>query len=257
MIEFQRISKTYPSKDGGVAALKNVNLTVTSREIFGVIGLSGAGKSTLLRLVNGLETFDEGSLTVDGVDLKTSGKKGLRDLRQNTGMIFQHYHLLHHRNVAGNIAFPLELLGYRKPEINQRVEELLGIVDLKEKKHHYPAVLSGGQRQRVAIARALATNPKILLCDEATSSLDPITGGAILTLLEKINRECGVTILMISHQLSAVSRICHRVGVLKDGELIEQGAKEQVLGYPREAYTKLLIESSEIHGKPLVKKEVV
>ncbi|NBG89422.1 methionine ABC transporter ATP-binding protein [Isachenkonia alkalipeptolytica] len=257
MIHFQKISKTYPSKNGGVKALKNVDLIVNAREIFGVIGLSGAGKSTLLRLVNGLETFDEGNLTVDGVNLQTCDKKDLRALRQNTGMIFQHYHLLQHRKVGGNIAFPLELSGESRSKIEKKVDELLEIVDLKEKKHHYPAVLSGGQRQRVAIARALATNPKILLCDEATSSLDPITGKAILSLLEKINRELGITILMISHQLSAVSRICHRVGVLQNGEMIEQGSKEQVLGYPKKTYTRALIESSEIHGKAHLKREVV
>ncbi len=257
MIRFQEISKTYPSKNGDVKALKKVSLTIHQEEIFGVIGLSGAGKSTLLRLVNGLETFDEGRLTVDGLNVKTCNKKELRGLRQNTGMIFQHYHLLQHRRVGGNIGFPLELAGYSTEEIEKRVEELLEIVDLREKKNHYPSVLSGGQRQRVAIARALATNPKILLCDEATSSLDPITGDTILRLLERINRELGITILMISHQLAAVSKICHRVGVLKNGELIEQGSKEQVLGYPKEAYTKALIEASEIYGKAHIKREVV
>lgn len=227
MIVFKNASKRFPD---GTEAVADVSLTVPRGSVFGVIGRSGAGKSTLLRLVNGLERPTGGRVLIDDVSVAGLSTAGLRTLRQRVGMIFQSFGLLASRTVAENVALPLRLLGAAAPEREARVAELLERVGLSDKTASHPARLSGGQRQRVGIARALATRPDILLCDEATSALDPETTRSVLALLKELNRELGLTILLITHEMSVVEAICDQVAVLDRGRLVETGPVATILG---------------------------
>ena len=221
MIELSNVSKTYGSGESAVHALKDINLHVPKGTIHGVIGLSGAGKSTLIRCVNLLERPTQGSVTVDGQEMMRLNRSTLNQARHRIGMIFQHFNLLTTRNVFDNVALPLELMGEKRSAIQSRVLPLLEMVGLADKAKQYPAQLSGGQKQRVAIARALASKPNVLLCDEATSALDPQTTGSILELLRDINRQLGITILLITHEMEVVKSICHRVSLISNGKLVE------------------------------------
>ncbi|MGO1591127.1 MAG: methionine ABC transporter ATP-binding protein [Ancrocorticia sp.] len=238
MISISHASKTFRGKAGTVEALKDVSLDVNAGEIFGIIGFSGAGKSTLVRLVNQLESPDTGTVSVDGQDLTALGAASLRQVRRDIGMVFQQFNLLERKSVYHNVAMPLVLAGAPKETIKQRVEEVLAFVELEDKRNTYVSQLSGGQKQRVGIARALATEPKILLCDEATSALDPKTTESILALLKKINQSMGVTILLITHQMHVIQRICTKVAVMEDGRIVEQGSVLDVFDQPRETITQ-------------------
>lgn len=241
MIELKNLSKLYESKEGNVLALKDINLSIKKGDIYGIMGLSGAGKSTLIRCINLLERPTAGKVWVDGIELTGLSPNSLRKSRRNMGMIFQSYNLLTSRNVEKNVAYPLELNGLKKAEIKDRVQQLLELVGLWDKRNHYPSQLSGGQRQRIAIARALATNPQILLSDEATSALDPITSRSILNLLKEINEKLNITIVLITHQMEVIEQICTKVAVLKEGEIVEKGTVEQVFKTPKHPYTNLLL----------------
>ena len=245
MIEFQNVSKSYKTPAGETVALQPLNLSVRAGEVFGIIGHSGAGKSTLIRLINRLEQPSGGSLLVDGVDITKLDDNELRALRRGIGMIFQHFNLLSSRTVAENIAFPLQLAGVARKEIDLRVAELLQLVGLGDFENRYPAQLSGGQKQRVGIARALATKPKLLLCDEATSALDPQTTASVLQLLSDINRELGLTIVLITHEMDVVRRICDRVAVLDAGHLVESGPVTQVFLHPSHPTTRRFVSEAE------------
>ena len=223
MIKLIGLNKVYGKGSDAVHALRDVSLHVPQGKIFGVIGASGAGKSTLIRCVNLLERPTQGQVIVDGQDLVALPERDLTQARRQIGMIFQHFNLLASRTVFANIAFPLELAGWSKAQIQARVEELLALVGLEARAHAYPSELSGGQKQRVAIARALAPAPKVLLCDEATSALDPQTTRSILSLLKEINVKLGLTILLITHEMDVVKGICDEVAIISDGRLIEQG----------------------------------
>ncbi|MCQ2572881.1 MAG: ATP-binding cassette domain-containing protein [Treponema sp.] len=239
MIEFKNVTKVFDSgKNGKVTAAKDVSFTVEDGDIYGVIGFSGAGKSTLVRMVNALEKPTEGQVLVNGTNVATLKGKALRDFRHGIGMIFQHFNLLENKTVEQNVAMPLVLRHEKKEEIEAQVKKLLDFVELGDKTKAFPSQLSGGQKQRVGIARALATNPKILLCDEATSALDPRTTDSILELLKKVNREFGVTILMITHQMNVIQQICNKVTVLEKGKIVEQGSVIQVFGKPQNETTK-------------------
>jgi len=237
MIELKQVSKIYKKHAREVRALSEVSLRVAEGKIFGIIGASGAGKSTLIRCVNLLETPTSGEIIIDGENLTTLSHSELIRARRQIGMIFQHFNLLSSRTVAENIAFPLELNGSSTKYVKQRVNELLELVGLQDKKNVYPAALSGGQKQRVAIARTLAPSPKVLLCDEATSALDPGTTNAILALLKDINRRYNITILMITHEMNVVKTICDEVAVISDGKLIEQGPVGEVFSNPKSSIT--------------------
>ena len=246
MIEFQGIHKSYQSAGRVVAALQPTDLRVEAGEVFGLIGHSGAGKSTLLRLINRLEEPSGGRLLVDGVDVTALDDSGLRRFRRQVGMIFQHFNLLSSRTVAGNVAMPLELAGeLSRAQIQTRVAELLDWVGLSDQAQRYPAQLSGGQKQRVGIARALATEPKILLCDEATSALDPQTTGQVLDLLARINRELGLTVVLITHEMDVIRRVCDRVAVLEAGQIVEQGPVSEVFLHPQHAVTRRFVLEAE------------
>ena len=238
MITITGVSKTYSGKSGTVHALDDVSLHVEKSDIFGIIGFSGAGKSTLIRMVNQLETPDTGSVEVAGLDLTSLSPKALRTSRRTIGMVFQQFNLLETKTVFRNIAMPLILAGASKAQIAKRVDEVLEIVELTDKRNANIRQLSGGQKQRVGIARALTTNPDILLCDEATSALDPKTTDSILTLLKRINREMGVTILLITHQMHVIQRICNRVAVMEEGRIVEQGRVLDVFGHPEKEITQ-------------------
>lgn len=240
-IVIENLSKTFLAKDGTVEALKNVNLTIGSGDIYGIIGMSGAGKSTLVRCMNFLEVPSQGRVLINGKSLGDYSEKELRKQRESIGMIFQHFNLLMQKNVLENVCFPLYIQGKKKKEAHERAKELLEIVGLSDKQHAYPAQLSGGQKQRVAIARALASNPQILLCDEATSALDPQTTASILELLKDINQRFNITIVIITHQMSVVREICSHVAILKDGEVAEQGLVEQIFTHPKSAVAKELL----------------
>ena len=227
-IEIKNLSKSFVDKDTKVEALRDINLTVEKGDIFGIIGMSGAGKSTLIRCINYLEKPTSGQIIVEGRELGQLNEKELRAERQNIAMIFQHFNLLQQKNVIDNIIFPLVLQGVKKKDAREKAFELLSKVGLEDKAKSYPSQLSGGQQQRVAIARALAADPRILLCDEATSALDPQTTASILTLLKEINKEYGITIVLITHQMSVVKAICNKVAVLEDGQLVESGRLEDV-----------------------------
>ncbi len=238
MITVENVSKTFSGKSGDVEALKNVTIQVNDGDIFGVIGFSGAGKSTLIRTVNLLERPDSGKVIINGTDMTALPKRKLLEIRKNIGMVFQQFNLLNSKTVRQNIAIPLILEKKPKAEIRERVNELLKFVELEEKGDVYAENLSGGQKQRVGIARALVTNPSILLCDEATSALDPKTTESILELLKKVNRELGVTILLITHQMNVIREICNRVAVMENGEIVEQGDVIDVFGDPQHDITK-------------------
>ena len=242
MISIQNVSKSFLGKKK-VEAVKNVSIEVKEKEIYGIVGYSGAGKSTLIRLVNQLEKVDSGAILIDGVDITKLKGKELRKERQKIGMIFQHFNLLWSKTVLENIAFPLEIAKVNKKERLELARKMAVEVSLEEKLNSYPSALSGGQKQRVAIARALVLNPKILLCDEATSALDPKTTEDILELLKKINREFGLTILMITHQMETVQKICHRLAVMVDGEVVEENTVENIFTNPLHPLTKQLIQT--------------
>ena len=241
LIELNHLTKTFKGKTQTVDALKDINLQIEQGDIFGIIGMSGAGKSTLVRCINFLEQPTSGSVVIDGKDLASLTPKELRQLRQQVSMIFQHFNLLSQRDVRGNIAFAMEIAGMKRQQIEKRIDELLEIVGLTDRQHNYPSQLSGGQQQRVAIARALATNPKIILCDEATSALDPTTTTSILNLLREINRKMGITIVIITHEMSVVESTCTHVAIIDDGRLAECGTVESVFSQPKSAAAKKLI----------------
>ena len=241
IIEIKNLSKTFGTGDNQVAALHDVSLAVNPGEIFGIIGLSGAGKSTLVRCINLLERPDEGQMLFHGKNLMVMPDKQLRQQRRNISMIFQSFNLLDQRTALDNICFPLELVGVSKREARKKAMELLETVGLPDKANAYPVQLSGGQKQRIAIARALASDPEVLLCDEATSALDPQTTDSILKLLQKINQERGITVIIITHQMSVIEQICHRVAILDHGEVAEIGEVEEVFRNPRTAAGRRLV----------------
>lgn len=238
MIEIKNVSKTFKSKEAHVDALKNVTLTIDKGDIFGIIGYSGAGKSTLLRCINGLEVPTSGEVLLLGQDITQLKEKELRHIRKNIGMIFQHFNLMHSKTVFENIAYPLKSQKLSKSTITDRVKDLLRLVDLEDKVNSYPSQLSGGQKQRVAIARTLATNPEILLCDEATSALDPQTTQSILALLKKINKELGITIVLITHQMEVIKEICNKIAVMEHGWVLEAGQLIDVYTKPQSQITQ-------------------
>lgn len=244
MIELSEISKTFVINQQAQLAVNNVSLQIQQGEIFGIIGRSGAGKSTLLRCVNLLERPDSGNVRINQVDLTELSRHALNQQRHKISMIFQHFNLLESRTAWENIALPLELIGKNKADISDKVHALLKRVQLEDRANYYPNQLSGGQKQRVAIARALATDPDILLCDEATSALDTDSTQAILRLLQEINRDLGLTILLITHELDVIKRICDRAGVLEQGRLIEIGSIIDIFAKPQHAVTKQLVQKS-------------
>ncbi|MBP1315256.1 methionine ABC transporter ATP-binding protein [Herbaspirillum huttiense F1] len=246
MIEIQAVTQRF----GNVEAVRNVDLSIRKGEIFGIIGRSGAGKSTLVRTLNLLNRPTSGRIVLDGQDLTSLSSSQLREARRGIGMIFQHFNLLSSRSVYDNIALPLELAGKSKSEIAAKVEPLLELVGLTALRDRYPAQISGGQKQRVGIARALANDPKVLLSDEATSALDPETTRSILELLRKINKELGLTIVLITHQMEVIKQICDRVAVMEAGQVIEQGEVLEVFRQPRHEVTRALIGDVIAHELP-------
>ncbi|MDM5157112.1 methionine ABC transporter ATP-binding protein [Bacillus sp. DX1.1] len=241
MILLENVKKIYKSKSGDVTAVDDANLKIEKGEIFGVIGYSGAGKSSLIRLFNQLEKPTSGQITIaDRVISAITGNE-LRKARQEIGMIFQHFNLLWSRTVRENIAFPLEIAGVEKEKRKKRVDELIGLVGLEGREDAYPSQLSGGQKQRVGIARALANDPKVLLCDEATSALDPETTDQILDLLLDINKRLGLTIVLITHEMHVIRKICHRVAVMEKGKIVESGSVLEVFRDPKQEITKRFV----------------
>lgn len=251
MINIEHLDKTYHLKNADVHAVDDVSLHIESGQIYGVIGYSGAGKSTLVRCLNFLEIPDSGSIEIEGFG-KVSANQGsldisqkkLRELRHSIGMIFQHFNLLDRSTVFDNVAYPLKYTGLSKKEIETRVDELLDLVDLADKKYVYPSQLSGGQKQRVAIARALSNNPKVLLSDEATSALDPDATESILKLLKDLNKRLGITIILITHEMSVIKSIANRVAVMENGKVVEEGDVYDIFANPKEEITKKFINSS-------------
>ena len=241
MIELKYISKDFGSGEKAVHAVRDVSLSIGSGEIFGIIGFSGAGKSTLVRCINLLERPSSGSVFVAGQDLTALSAKDLRAARKKIGMIFQHFNLMPSRTVAGNVAYPLKGSGLSKEDIQKKVATLLELVGIGDKAGAYPSQLSGGQKQRVAIARALANDPQVLLCDEATSALDPKSTNTILKLLRDINRETGVTLVVITHSMDVVEKICNNVAVLEHGRVVEQGSVAKVFADPQAEATRVLL----------------
>lgn len=241
MIRFENVSKIFQLKDKEVTALKEVNLEIRDGTIFGVIGYSGAGKSTFVRCINLLEVLTEGHVYLGDIDLTSLNEKQLLEQRRKIGMIFQQFNLLSQRSVLKNVTYPLELVGVNKKERIKKAKELLELVGLSDKLNAYPSQLSGGQKQRVAIARALATNPEVLLCDEATSALDPSTTNQILELLQDINQKLNVTIVVITHEMSIVEKICHEVAVIDQGRVVETGLVKDVFVNPQSKMAKKLI----------------
>ena len=258
-IEVRHLSKSFDLKGVKVEALKDINLSIKPGDIYGIIGMSGAGKSTLVRCLNFLERPTEGEVLVGGKDLSTLTEKELRKQRQEIAMIFQHFNLLMQKNVLENVCFPLYIQGKKKAEARAKALELLEIVGLADRAKAYPAQLSGGQKQRVAIARALASDPQILLCDEATSALDPQTTSSILELLQDINQKFGITIVIITHQMSVVREICTHVAIMKDGEVKEQGLVEEIFSHPKSQVAKELISKdsgNDVESKKLTQSEI-
>lgn len=255
VIEIKNLTKKFEIDGHTVVALNNINLNIEKGDIFGIIGMSGAGKSTLVRSINYLEKPSEGSVYVDGVDLGSLSEKELRKTRSNIGMIFQNFHLLEQKNVIDNICFPLEIRGIKKADAKRRAKELLELVKLEDKEKAFPSQLSGGQKQRVAIARALATNPEILLCDEATSALDPQTTASILELIKNINETLGITVVIITHQMSVVTSVCKRVAIIDGGNLVEEGLVETIFENPKTDAAKELISGKKISYTPM--KELI
>ena len=258
-ILIQDVSKTFETKDGSVQALNHVSLSIETGDIYGIIGMSGAGKSTLVRCMNFLEVPSEGKVLIDGKSLSEFSPKELRKEREKIGMIFQHFNLLMQKNVLENVCFPLYIQGKKKAEARAKALELLEIVGQADRAKAYPAQLSGGQKQRVAIARALASDPQILLCDEATSALDPQTTSSILELLQDINQKFGITIVIITHQMSVVREICTHVAIMKDGEVKEQGLVEEIFSHPKSQVAKELISKdsgNDVESKKLTQSEI-
>ena len=255
LIAVKNLVKEYGN---GVRALDQIDLEIGRGDIFGIIGMSGAGKSTLVRCLNNLEKPTEGTVEIQGRELSKMKGRTLRKERQKISMIFQHFNLLMQKNVLDNICFPLEIAGVKKKQAKERARELLEIVGLSDKAKSYPAQLSGGQKQRVAIARALTNNPDILLCDEATSALDPQTTQSILELLQTINKEYGITIVIITHEMSVVQKICNKVAILEKGKLAEAGAVTKIFANPESAVAKKMLfgdegETKEMKGKHLIR----
>ena len=258
MIQVENLCKRFNTKGGTVEAAKNISFSIEKGEIFGIIGLSGAGKSTLVRCLNLLERPTSGTVKVNGKNLTELSEKELRKERQKIGMIFQHFNLLMQRTALDNVCFPMEIAGIKKAEARKKALEYLRIVGLEEKALSYPSQLSGGQKQRVAIARVLASDPQILLCDEATSALDPQTTKAILELIKEINRDYGITVVVITHEMSVVQEICDKVAVLERGALVETGTVEELFRNPKTDEAKKLVFSGrtqiqEMKGKRLVR----
>ncbi len=243
MIEFKNISKHYQLKGQTIRALDQINLQIPDGSIFGIIGYSGAGKSTLIRLINLLERPDEGQVIIHQKDFTALDARTLRQERANIGMIFQHFNLLQTKTVAANIEMPMRLLGYSKAEREKRLNELLDFINLKHKRDAFPDELSGGQKQRVGIARALANHPKILLCDEATSALDPQTTQSVLQLLKKINKEQGITIVMVTHEMDVIESVCDYVAVMEHGKVIETGSTLDIFSQPQHPTTRTFIQT--------------
>ncbi|MGX1263189.1 D-methionine transport system ATP-binding protein [Rossellomorea marisflavi] len=241
MITISDVKKVFQTKNGTVSAVDGVDMTIKDGEIFGVIGYSGAGKSTLIRMLNGLEVPTDGAVDVNGQLISKAKGRTLREARQSMGMIFQHFNLLWSRTVLENIQFPLEIAGVSKKERIKKANELLHLVGLEGRGDSYPSQLSGGQKQRVGIARALANDPKVLLCDEATSALDPQTTDSILDLLVDINDRLGLTIVLITHEMHVIRKICHRVAVMDSGKVVEEGDVLEVFRNPREDVTKRFV----------------
>ena len=241
MIELKHVSKVFETAGGRVEALKDISLTIPDGDVYGIIGMSGAGKSTLVRCINMLERPTSGEVIVNGKRLDTMSPAQLRAARRDITMIFQRFNLLMQRNCLDNVCFPMELAGVSRREAASRAQELLETVGLPDKAKAYPAQLSGGQQQRVAIARALATNPKVLLCDEATSALDPKTTRQILELIGDINKKLGITVIIITHQMSVVKSVCNRVAILDDGEVVEDGLVSTVFSAPKSAAARHLV----------------
>ncbi len=244
MIEIKQLSKIFKDKNQEVAAIDDVSLKINKGDIFGIIGYSGAGKSTLIRTLNGLEKPTAGEVRINAEDISQLKGKELRERRQKIGMIFQHFNLLWSRTVKENILFPLEIAGVAKEEQEERADELIRLVGLEGRADAYPAQLSGGQKQRVGIARALANDPEVLLCDEATSSLDPQTTDEVLDLLLDINQRLNLTIVVITHEMNVIRKICNRVAVMENGKIIESGEVEEIFKHPKADATKKLIRTS-------------
>ncbi|OAN27904.1 methionine ABC transporter ATP-binding protein [Plantibacter sp. H53] len=252
LVSLRDVAKRYPSPQKGaapIAAIDGVDLDIEAGDVFGIIGYSGAGKSTLVRLINALEPATSGSIVVDGTEVTTLSERGLRDLRLGIGMIFQQFNLFNSKSVRKNIAYPLEVAGRPRAEIRTRVDELLKFVGLADKADNYPDQLSGGQKQRVGIARALATSPRILLADEATSALDPETTQEVLALLKQVNRDLGVTIVVITHEMEVIQSLATKVAVMERGKVIEQGDVFEVFSDPQHAASKRFV-STVIKGVP-------
>lgn len=241
IVKIENLYKTFHTKNGDIHALKDINLKIEQGDIFGIIGLSGAGKSTLVRCINFLEIPTEGKVYFENNDLANLTKKELLKVRQSMGMIFQNFNLLEQRNALKNICYPLEIAGVPRAKAEARARELLKIVGLEDREKSYPSQLSGGQKQRVAIARALATEPKILLCDEATSALDPTTTQSILDLLKEINRTMNVTVIIITHEMSVIEKICNKVAVIDNSKIVEIGDVKEIFTNPKSDMAKQLI----------------
>ena len=241
MIRLENVTKIFQTKEGTITAANHVNLEIADGEIFGIIGFSGAGKSTLVRCLNLLERPNSGEVWFGDLNMTKASDKELREARRSIGMIFQQFNLLSQRNVIDNICYPLEIAGVDKKSARKKARELLKVVDLTDKEKSYPSQLSGGQKQRVAIARALATDPKVLLCDEATSALDPLTTRNILELLKDINKNFGVTIVIITHEMRVVQQICDRVAVMSDGVVEESGTVSEIFTEPKSETAKKLV----------------
>lgn len=241
IICLEGLGKQFQTTNGTVTALDDINLEILQGEIFGIIGLSGAGKSTLVRCINYLETPTAGRVIFEGQNLSMMKESEIRKARQSMGMIFQQFNLLAQRNVLQNVCFPMEIAGVPKAEAKKRAAELLKLVDLEERMKAYPAQLSGGQKQRVAIARAMSTNPKVLLCDEATSALDPNTTKSILELLKKINRELGITVIVITHEMAVIESICDRVAIIDHSHIAESGKVSEIFSGPKSEIGRQLI----------------
>ena len=258
IIQIKNVTKTFIGKDNQVEALKGISLDINKGDIYGIIGMSGAGKSPLVRCLNSLEKPTTGTVIVEDQDLSTLSEAELRKVRTGIAMIFQHFNLLMQRSVLDNVCFPMEIVGVKKQAARKRAMELLEIVGLKEKADAYPSQLSGGQKQRVAIARALANTPKILLCDEATSALDPTTTKEILKLLQDINKQYGITIVIITHEMAVVQEICSHVAIIDAGELAEHGTVEEVFSRPQSAAARKLVfmvdpKAKEMSGKRCIR----
>jgi len=256
MITLENIVKIFSTEKEDIEAIRGVNLEIKESEIFGIIGFSGAGKSTLVRVINQLEKPTSGNVIINGVNLTSLSRKNLRLKRQKIGMIFQHFNLLWSRTVLENIEFPLEIAGVKKQQRRQRALELVKLVGLESREYAYPSELSGGQKQRIGIARALANNPDILLCDEATSALDPSTTESILDLLRTINHDLGITIVLITHQMEVVQKICHRIAVMSDGKIVEVNSVKEIFEHPQHPVTKAFVHNANDKDFETVKNDL-